>query len=93
VQLANVTRHDRIRLLSDRQFFLRCVAIGERLGVESRPTSGAPDIVDRQHCTFGQPNQLRALAVGTSRLGGVEQYGHGKTAIAKCNERTATAPL
>ena len=58
----------------NRQLFLRCVLIGQTLDVESRSASRAPDVVEGHRRNLGQPNQLGALAVGTSWSGGIEHY-------------------
>jgi hypothetical protein len=60
----------------NRQLFLRRGVIPHALDIESRAASRTPDDIDGQQGTFRQPNQLGALAVGTSFFDRVEFDSH-----------------
>jgi hypothetical protein len=60
----------------NRQLFLRRGVIPHALDIESRAASRTPDDIDGQQGTFRQPNQLGALAVGTSFFDRVEVDSH-----------------
>jgi hypothetical protein len=60
----------------NRQLVLRRGVIPHALDIESRAASWTPDNIDGQQGTFRQPNQLSALAVGTSFSERVEVDSH-----------------